>query len=87
MRLIDAEAFERRCMFDAEINDMQDVMYALRDFPTVESRQKGKWVETINSIGGNLIHNAYECSWCNLDLPYKTKFCPNCGAYMGGEEE
>ena len=32
-RLIDAEAFERTVMFgDAE--DMQDVIYALRDYPT-----------------------------------------------------
>lgn len=34
MRLIDADAFERRCMFDSNIEDMQDVIYALRDFPT-----------------------------------------------------
>lgn len=33
MRLIDADAFERSVMFgDAE--DMQDVIYALRDYPT-----------------------------------------------------
>ena len=31
-RLIDADAFERRCMFDANIEDMQDVIYALRDY-------------------------------------------------------
>ena len=34
-RLIDADAFERRCMFDADIEDMQDVIYALRDYPTI----------------------------------------------------
>lgn len=34
-RLIDADAFERRCMFDPEIEDMQDVIYALRDYPTI----------------------------------------------------
>lgn len=49
-------------------------------------RPKGKWIETINSIGGNLIHDAYECSCCRLDFPYKTKFCPECGADMRGEE-
>ena len=31
-RYIDADAFERRCMFDNNINDMQDVIYALRDY-------------------------------------------------------
>lgn len=33
--LIDADAFERRCMFDAGINDMQDVIYAMRDYPHI----------------------------------------------------
>ena len=34
-RLIDADAFERRCMFDKNIEDMQDVIYALRDYPAI----------------------------------------------------
>ena len=34
-RLIDADAFERRCMFDSAVEDMQDTIYALRDFPTI----------------------------------------------------
>lgn len=39
MRLIDAEAFERSVMFgDAE--DMQDVIYALRDYPTTYDLDK-----------------------------------------------
>lgn len=33
--LIDANKFERRCMFDSNIEDMQDVIYALRDYPTI----------------------------------------------------
>ena len=38
-RLIDADAFERSVMFgDAE--DMQDVIYALRDFPTAYDPDK-----------------------------------------------
>lgn len=37
-RLIDADAFERRCMFDSSIEDMQDVIYALRDYkPIIEA--------------------------------------------------
>ena len=35
MRLIDADAFERKCRFDGNIEDVQDVIYALRDFPPV----------------------------------------------------
>ena len=39
MRLIDADAFERSVMFgDAE--DMQDVIYALRDYPTAYDLDK-----------------------------------------------
>lgn len=38
-RLIDADAFERSVMFsDAE--DMQDVIYALRDYPTAYNPDK-----------------------------------------------
>lgn len=33
MRLIDADAFERKVMFGDE-EDLQDVIYSLRDFPT-----------------------------------------------------
>ncbi len=37
-RLIDADAFERRCMFDSDIENMQDVIYALRDYkPIIEA--------------------------------------------------
>ncbi len=35
MRLIDADAFERRVMFDSEIEDLQDVIYALRDYEPI----------------------------------------------------
>ena len=39
MRLIDADAFEKSVMFgDAE--DMQDVIYALRDYPTAYDQKK-----------------------------------------------
>lgn len=40
-RLIDADAFERRCMFDSSIEDMQDVIYALRDYKPIIESDKG----------------------------------------------
>lgn len=47
-RLIDAEAFERTVMFgDAE--DMQDVIYALRDYPT--AYDPDKVVEKLENYG------------------------------------
>lgn len=48
MRLIDADAFERSVMFgDAE--DMQDVIYALRDYPTAYDLDKV--VEQLEELG------------------------------------
>ena len=46
MRLIDADAFERAVMFSDD-EDLQDVIYRLRDFPTadVPERNVGKWTE------------------------------------------
>lgn len=42
-RLIDADAFERRCMFDSSIEDMQDVIYALRDYkPIIEADKESE---------------------------------------------
>ena len=40
-RLIDADAFERRCMFDRSIEDMQDVIYAIRDYPPIIPASRG----------------------------------------------
>ncbi len=39
MRLIDADAFERSVMFGDE-EDMQDVIYALREYPTTYDLDK-----------------------------------------------
>ena len=41
-RLIDADTFERRCMFDSDIEDMQDVIYALRDYKSIIEADKAE---------------------------------------------
>ena len=52
-RMIDAEAFERTVMFgDAE--DMQDVIYALRDYPT--SYDPDKVVEQLEDYANEEMH-------------------------------
>lgn len=52
-RLIDAEAFERTVMFgDAE--DMQDVIYALRDYPT--AYDVDKVVEQLEDYANEEMH-------------------------------
>ena len=35
-RYIDADNFERACMSDKNCEDMQDVIYKLRDYPTAD---------------------------------------------------
>lgn len=52
MRLIDADAFERKVMCGDE-EDVQDVIYSLRDFPTaynvdkvMKQLEKASWEET-----------------------------------------
>ena len=67
MRLIDADAFERSVMFgDAE--DMQDVIYALRDYPTTYDLDKV--VEQLEDYG-----NEEMCYYKNT--PYE-KFVEEC---------
>ena len=35
-KYINADQFERDCMFDRECEDMQDVIYKLRDYPSAD---------------------------------------------------
>lgn len=49
MRLIDADAFERKVMFGDE-EDLQDVIYSLRDFPTAYD---------VNTVVKQLEDNSY----------------------------
>ena len=79
-RLIDADAFERRCMFDENIEDMQDVIYALRDFPTIDAEpvRHGKWIVTNEGV--------VKCSECKRKfILLKENYCPHCGARMDEE--
>ena len=43
MRLIDADAFERAVMFSDD-EDLQDVIYRLRDFPTANVVETPRWI-------------------------------------------
>lgn len=82
---IDKFAFERRCMFDPSIQDMQDVIYALRDYPVADVRLvvRAEWISVPHK-------KARVCSRCYCDEPYKFAdtdsdvydFCPHCGADM-----
>ena len=84
-RYIDADAFERRCMFDNNINDMQDVIYALRDYEAAAVREnvKGEWIDFSMSIKGVPTEACGVCGEWSLGMG--KNFCPNCGADMRGE--
>ena len=62
-RLIDADAFERSVMFgDAE--DMQDVIYALREYPT--AYDPDKVVEQMEEFRGEM--EQFGCSSMLADM-------------------
>ena len=62
-RPIDADAFERRCMFDENIEDMQDVIYALRDFPTIDAVPH--WIPCSERLPENM--EPVNITWVNRD--------------------
>lgn len=98
-RLIDAEAFERRCMFDENIEDMQDVIYALRDYQAVDAEP----VRHVKNIGTDYSEvDQFVCSECGIELQnwhrvehdddgeetyheYRLRYCPNCGGRITEE--
>lgn len=45
--------------------------------PTVEERDKGYWID--------ITFDASMCSVCQTTQEYETKYCPECGAKMDGD--
>ena len=88
-RYIDADAFERRCMFDKNIEDMQDVIYALRDFPTIDAEpvKRGMWIKADSQQYFRKHYPCFTCSECGYrkESQKTWNYCPNCGARMGKE--
>lgn len=90
MRLIDADALNKRMYHDAfeTDSDMQKwdsgcwIRYkmfenALKDAPTIEERKMGEWT------------SEEACEFCGFQPWYENdihtlSFCPNCGADMRG---
>ena len=85
MRLIDADAFERAVMFSDD-EDIQDVIYRLRDFPTADvvEHKRGEWIQHVNEP------SLWSCSICETviyseheeDRLKFHKWCGCCGADM-----
>ena len=89
MRLIDADALEPDADYDD--GDYWAVsMVQIQNAPTIEpERKKGEWIKDrlVSTNGGT--YGVYRCSICEhsyQDIGYGFNFCPDCGAYMRGEQ-
>lgn len=49
-------------------------------------RPSGEWIYIDEPMIGNP-YGRYKCSECNLEEPFTSDFCPNCGSKMRGEHD
>lgn len=99
MRLVDADKeieFYKRILYnptpDVSESDRwhtHAIVNAFERAKTVESRPKGKWIETKRSVMGEGF--MWECSECGNEVYVSSKgdfpkYCDECGAEMRGEE-
>ena len=96
MRLIDADALRAHMYHEAfeTDTDMQRwdsgcwIRYkmfenALDNAPTIEpQRMRGRWIPTEPDEPC-----FYQCSICRRLNDVTDNFCPNCGAWMGGQDD
>lgn len=61
---------------------------AVKALPSVKpQRSRGKWIQTKDDCDGvNFYDFSFECSKCGKEQSFKSNYCPNCGAYMRGED-
>ena len=58
---------------------------AIRASPSAD-RPPGEWIYIDEPIIGNP-YGRYRCSECNLEEPFESNYCPNCGARMKGADD
>ena len=85
-RLVDADDLmswsETVSLTDDGGIDINDFEEKLKSMPTIDAEpvRHGKWVEYPIADGMN------QCSECGVLRFGESNYCPNCGAYMRGEE-
>lgn len=77
MRLIDADAFDKRLVRLGTLS----IKSALDEEPTIEAEliRHGKWVYGDYYDVGDVCS---ECDWDSGSVPCDLHYCPNCGAKM-----
>lgn len=71
---------------DREITcgEVQQIMNSIPAADVVE-RKKGKWEFREEFFAYGIAH--FDCSICGESVLERTRFCPNCGADMRGEDD
>lgn len=74
-----------------------DAYKALVDLPSVQPKQKGRWVDATKEIGwpiwkcsvcgGNGRGDYFVCPWCGADMREKEKWVPIQDPWKGEEDE
>lgn len=72
-------------LLDETREALETINYKVGDMPSVKpERPKGKWIYKMQVMNNPY---TYKCSVCKGWEKDKTKYCPNCGAEMGGADE
>lgn len=48
---------------------------------------RGNWIYSDEPYPGQNPYGHYECDVCYESVPYLTRYCPKCGAYMKGKND
>lgn len=83
MNLIDADALKEYILRSvpnwSEVRET--VLDCIANSPTIEERKKGKWLRKLSQTPWPI------CSECGIYGANESNYCPNCGAYMKGEND
>ena len=66
----------------------QEYRVLVRNMPTIDDVQRGEWEERIVDDENPLFRRRFYCTRCGEWTTHgKTRFCPNCGAFMDRKEQ
>lgn len=64
------------------------VLAAIDKLPSAQPERKtGRWIYDNEAYPGGNPYGHYDCDQCGESVPYKTNFCPSCGAKMEVEHD